>query len=258
MDEIRDSGEVTGTPQHEYVEIEDYRGPGSFPLLPRPQEKQVIAAPQISVSSAPTEMSPSPIRDSKIIPWAERLSFALLGSFLGTRIYWIGASWYHWQDILPFGIAAAIALFITYLLQRRSNYTKWAAIAITLTMLFPLSLLWGLQNLNDSKLLDASYADIATDENNQALFFIVSGIGMSLLAILAVLKSLRGFWRVLTCLSLILANIVGVLMHYSDLTSNHPFSGSLNETVGTWLFFLVPIALIILYMVSSPYKGSEE
>lgn len=195
----------------------------------------------------------------RVLPWAKRLAYALLGAFLGIYLYSTGDQWPYLSELVPNLATISAALFLAFLMRNRSNYAKYGAIAATMTLLLSIPLLLGhesykgaadlVQELsqNNPNMSDIYANDVLnsiTKDYDKGLFYIGTGIGMTLLATLAVLRSQRGAEAAAGLL------LVGIALTVALATL---YPGSLVNII----IYAIPLFMILLYMTSSHRRGDD-
>lgn len=233
------------------------------PLLPTPPPAPIIATPTMPAAE---EAPPLPDR---ALSWAKRLTFALFGAFLGIYFYDNLADWYRLPYLLPMLAAAAAPLGLAFLMRKTSNYAKWGAIAVTMTTFLPLLILSAGQNYGEAaNLLQDPYLkppvvpsnDVywlfttIANESNKGLFYLGGSIGMGLLAIFAMWKSLPGGWKIAGLLVLLAAVGNGLLMAYAFTA---PILGSLPDLANILVYF-IPILLIFVYLIAAGQRRTNR
>ncbi len=197
----------------------------------------------------------------RVLPWAKRLAFALLGAFIGSYIFWTGG-WLYLSGLMPNITMAGVALLLAFIMRNRSNYAKYGAIAVTMTLLLPIALFVGheayseagylLQDpyLNNPNLPASRINELLTSiarENNLGLFFSGTGFGMGLLAAFAVLRSQRAGAATIGLLFIVLAAIFGLAVSNSSTMSS----------LANILIIAMPLMLILLYGMSWGRRGDN-
>jgi len=198
----------------------------------------------------------------RALPWAKRLAFALLGAFSGTYLYSAGFEfdWNHLNYLINPAVIAAPALFLAYLMRRSSNYAKYGAIAVTMTLLLTLPLLLSrtyfaqaaeflqdptLNNPNPTDTWASEIMGYIKRDQSIGLFYVGTGIGMGLLATFAVLRSLRVMKAIAGLLPITVAAVVEAAVQNPN---------SLTDII----LYAVPLLLIFLYLMPGGRRADDQ